>query len=265
MSSQSLFVQGSKTGYASIPGLPQNQLLVYDDTASTAGSGGAIGFGANTGSSQRTWIAAIESRRDSATSNASNYAGSLVFYTRPAQSPPEERLRINSGGDIVFGGGQSGVNRNFYFDGALNKASRIIFREAGTERWLIGHGAASENGNFEIYSANGNNFVFTRAGNFTAAGTVTANSDITLKTNVNTITHALDKVLALRGVMFDRISTGNHEMGVIAQEVELVVPELVLTDENGIKSVAYGNTVALLIEAVKEQQQQIEQLKKRLV
>jgi len=176
-----------------------------------------------------------------------------------------ERLVINSGGDIVFGGGQGGVNRQFTINGSINKASRIIFQESGVDRWLVGHGAASENGNFEIYSANGNNFVFTRAGNFTAAGTVTANSDITLKTNVNTITHALDKVLALRGVMFDRISTGNHEMGVIAQEVELVVPELVLTDENGIKSVAYGNTVALLIEAVKEQQLQIEQLKKRLV
>jgi hypothetical protein len=100
MSNQSLFVQGSKTGYAGIPGLPQNQLLVYDDTASTAGSGGAIGFGANTGSSQRTWIAAIESRRDSATNDATNYAGSLVFYTRPAQSPPEERMRISSAGNV---------------------------------------------------------------------------------------------------------------------------------------------------------------------
>jgi hypothetical protein len=64
--------------------------------------------------------------------------------------------------------------------------------------------------------------------------------------------------------MFDRISTGNREMGVIAQEVEAVVPELVFTDENGLKSVAYANTVALLIEAIKEQQQQINELKGRI-
>lgn len=103
LTQQSLFVQGSKVGYAGYGGLPQNQLLIYDDTASTAGSGGAIGFGANTGSSQRTWIAAIESRRDSATNDASNYAGSLVFYTRPAQAPPEERVRITSAGNVGIG------------------------------------------------------------------------------------------------------------------------------------------------------------------
>jgi len=228
------------------------------------------------GATNPTGIALIGSYA-SATANAVVIGGNIFeahpateiqFWTHSAtthSSGGSQRLLINTSGDIVFGGGQSGVNRQFTINGAINKASRIIFQESGVDRWLIGHGAASENANFEIYSANGNNFVFTRAGNFTAAGTVTANSDITLKTNINTITHALDKVLALRGVMFDRISTGNHEMGVIAQEVELVVPELVLTDENGIKSVAYGNTVALLIEAVKEQQLQIEQLKKRLV
>jgi hypothetical protein len=103
MSSQSLFVQGSKTGYAGFKGLPQGQLLIYDDTASTAGSGGAIGFGANTGASQRTWIASINSERDSATNDATNYAGSLVFYTRPAQATPEERVRITSTGNVGIG------------------------------------------------------------------------------------------------------------------------------------------------------------------
>jgi len=102
------------------------------------------------------------------------------------------------------------------------------------------------------------------SGNGTFAGTITSNSDASLKTNVETITSALDKVNALRGVMFDRISTGKHEMGVIAQEVEAVVPELVFTDESGIKSVAYANTVALLIEAIKEQQLQINELKGKI-
>jgi hypothetical protein len=50
-------------------------------------------------------------------------------------------------------------------------------------------------------------------------------------------------------------------MGVIAQEVEQIIPEVVYTDENGMKSVAYGNMVGLLIEAAKEQQHEIEQLK----
>ena len=102
ITNQALFVQGSKAGYAGFNGLPTGQLFIYDDTASTAGSGGAIGFGANTGSSQRTWIASINSERDSATNDATNYAGSLAFYTRPAQSPPEERLRITSSGSLIF-------------------------------------------------------------------------------------------------------------------------------------------------------------------
>ena len=100
---QTLFVQGSKTGYAGFVGLPMGGLMIYDDTASTAGSGGAISFGANAGSSQRTWIAAIESRRDSAVNDGTNYGGSLVFYTRPAQATPEERMRINSSGNVGVG------------------------------------------------------------------------------------------------------------------------------------------------------------------
>jgi len=101
-------------------------------------------------------------------------------------------------------------------------------------------------------------------GAFTAAGTLTSNSDARLKTNVETITSALNKVLSLRGVMYDRISSGKREVGMIAQEVEEIIPELVVTDENGIKSLAYANTVAMLVEAIKEQQTQIDELKKKL-
>ena len=100
-------------------------------------------------------------------------------------------------------------------------------------------------------------------GDITASGTVTANSDEKLKENVITIENALEKVLSLRGVEYDRIDSGDHQIGVIAQEVEKVVPAVVYGDE--IKSVAYGNLVGLLIEAIKEQQKEIEELKKKLV
>ena len=97
-------------------------------------------------------------------------------------------------------------------------------------------------------------------GNITASGTITANSDEKLKENVITIENALEKVLSLRGVEYDRIDSGDHQIGVIAQEVEKVVPAVVYGDE--IKSVAYANLVALLIEAIKEQHKEIEELKK---
>ena len=102
------------------------------------------------------------------------------------------------------------------------------------------------------------------AGNATFGGTVTANSDERLKENVVGITNALDKVLDLRGVYFNRIGQPEREIGVIAQEVEKVLPELVLESPDGIKSVAYQNMVAVLIEAIKEQQEQINELKARL-
>jgi hypothetical protein len=122
LTAQTLFVEGAKTGFASYTGLPQNQLCLYDNTASTAGSGGAIGFAANCGGSQQTWIAAMESQRDSSTNDASNYAGSLVFWTRPAQSTPTEKLRIKSTGEIKIPGSsgsmltinESNPSGNFY-------------------------------------------------------------------------------------------------------------------------------------------------------
>ena len=70
----------------------------------------------------------------------------------------------------------------------------------------------------------------------------------------------------MRGVEYDRNDMdGQHQIGVIAQEIEKVIPEVVNQDENsGLKSVSYGNITAVLIEAVKEQQKQIEELKQEI-
>jgi hypothetical protein len=109
----------------------------------------------------------------------------------------------------------------------------------------------------------GNQFTFDEStGNLTCAGTVTANSDVNLKKNVTTIDNALDKVLNLRGVEFDFKKNDAHSIGFIAQEVENVLPELVFGSDP--KSVAYQNVVALLVEAVKEQNDIINNLKKRI-
>jgi hypothetical protein len=86
-------------------------------------------------------------------------------------------------------------------------------------------------------------------------------SDQKLKTNIKTLTNALDKVLSLRGVVFNWKKDGTKNVGLIAQEVEEVYPELVEINEEGMKSVAYGNLVPVLIEAIKEQQKEIDALK----
>jgi hypothetical protein len=97
------------------------------------------------------------------------------------------------------------------------------------------------------------------SGNVTAAGNVTAYSDIKLKTDIATIDNALDKVLKMRGVIYTRIDTGLKGTGVIAQEIKEVLPEVVIEGET--LSVAYGNIVGVLIEAIKELKAEIEQLK----
>ena len=99
-------------------------------------------------------------------------------------------------------------------------------------------------------------------GDFTASGDVTAYSDKRLKRNIETISNPVDIVNCLRGVNFEK--DGRHSTGVIAQEVEEFLPEVVHTDAEGMKSVAYGNISGLLIEAIKEQQQTIENLQKQI-
>ena len=96
-------------------------------------------------------------------------------------------------------------------------------------------------------------------GNFSATQ-FTSLSDKTLKTNIRPIENSVALVQRLQGVRFDWLENNKPSLGLIAQEVEEVIPELVETD-NGIKSVSYSNMIGVLVEAIKEQQNQIEELK----
>jgi hypothetical protein len=89
-------------------------------------------------------------------------------------------------------------------------------------------------------------------------------SDERLKENIKIINNPIEKVEKLNGVYFTWKKTGREDIGLIAQNVEKTFPEIVHTNKDGLKSVEYGNIVALLIETVKEQQKQIEELKKRI-
>jgi hypothetical protein len=102
------------------------------------------------------------------------------------------------------------------------------------------------------------------AGSIIAAGNVTAYSDIRIKANVETIPSALDKLDLIRGVTYTRTDLDDKEQryaGVIAQEIEAVLPEAV-RDLGDIKAVDYNATIALLIQAVKELRDEVEMLRK---
>jgi hypothetical protein len=131
------------------------------------------------------------------------------------------------------------------------------------------------NGNVGIGMTSPSSKLFVQ-GDIRATDNITAyfSSDRTLKTNIVKISNALNKVNSLRGVEFDwtdeyikknggedNYFMRKHDVGVIAQEVEAVLPEVVATREDGIKAVKYDRIVALLIEAVKDLSNQIKELK----
>ena len=102
------------------------------------------------------------------------------------------------------------------------------------------------------------------AGASTFNNDLTAFSDERLKSNIETIPNALDKVCAMRGVTFTRDDNEDRPgTGVIAQEIQPIFPVVVKEndDENKTLSVSYGNMVGILIEAIKELKEEIETLK----
>jgi hypothetical protein len=92
---------------------------------------------------------------------------------------------------------------------------------------------------------------------------VTASSDQRLKYNIETVSDPIDTVNQLRGVSFNRNGTGIKDYGVIAQEIEQILPSLVHQDPEGYKSVSYNGIIGVLIEAIKQQQKQIDKLLER--
>jgi hypothetical protein len=91
---------------------------------------------------------------------------------------------------------------------------------------------------------------------------IVAYSDQSVKENIRPIENVLERISNSRGVLYDRIDSGEKDnIGFIAQELEVEFPELVVTNEDNTKAVKYQNAVAVLFEAVKEQQKQIEELK----
>ena len=96
-----------------------------------------------------------------------------------------------------------------------------------------------------------------------ASSDISLSSDFRIKEDIRTIENAVDITKQLRGVSYVRKDTGKLGIGVVAQEVEQVLPQLVATDANGMKSVAYANMVGILIEAVKELSARVAELEAR--
>lgn len=97
-------------------------------------------------------------------------------------------------------------------------------------------------------------------GSFYANSNVTAASDIRIKENIETIDNALELVKKLRGVRYTRKDNGEKCVGVIAQEIQEVIPEVVVQGDNDLLHVAYGNIISVLINAIQELSVRVEKL-----
>lgn len=157
------------------------------------------------------------------------------------------------GGELQFKDGGTAIGTIY------NSGSNLAIYSAGTDNDLL------------LQGNDGGSLITALSLDMSAAGAATFNNDVTafsderLKENIETIPDALSKVCQMRGVTFNRTDfDGEKQMGVIAQEVEKVIPEVVREDnsEDKIKSVAYGNMVGVLIEAVKELKEEVDELKK---
>ena len=172
--------------------------------------------------------------------------GGMKFYTDYDMS--SQVMSINNSADGL-GGGEVFVNNSLQAGSSLRAP---IFYDSNNTGFYLDPNSTGTSLNV--------------AGSIVAAGNVTAYSDIRIKANVETIPDALDKLDQIRGVTYTRTDLDDKEQryaGVIAQEIEKVLPEAV-RDLGNIKAVDYNATIGLLIQAVKELQIEVETVKSRL-
>ena len=181
----------------------------------------------------------------------SNKGGSLSFLTKPISAglgtAATEHMRITSQGNV--GIGDQTPDAKLDVDAATGNL--LILAQSGTQRMLV-----DINGNATI------------SGKFNSNG-IQESSDKRFKKNIEPLQDALSNVLKLQGVSYDwkveefpdRMFGSRTEIGVIAQDIEKIYPELVSTDKDGYKSVQYSHLVPVLVEAIKEQQALILEMK----
>jgi len=171
-------------------------------------------------------------------------------------------IRGNGDGIILYSDLNNGSQNSYAFfvsKNAVNNPGLIYFRCATpvssrgyTFSWINPDNSSV----FHLFWADTD-------GNLTAAGDITANSDIRIKENIEKITKALPKLEQLNGYTFNKKDKPGRYAGVIAQEVNEVLPEAVF-DEDDLLSVSPLALCGLLVEAVKELKKEVDELKERL-
>jgi hypothetical protein len=175
-------------------------------------------------------------------------------YVGLGSNAPTENLVINDPVNPTLELQSAGIEKGFF--------------QLSGNNVRLGTYSTNSLGNLTVRLDGADRFIIFPSGNATLTGTLTQNSDARLKQNIQTITHALDKVKLLKGRAYNWKPEVNKDsslqIGFIAQEVEEVLPELVATGTDGTRSVAYQNMVPVLVEAIKTLSQKVEQLEQTI-
>lgn len=212
-----------------------------------------------------------------------NSSTGVISYTTPSTSG------ISEGTNLYYTDGRARAAVSFTAgSGAYNSSTGVFTIPTNTNQLTNGAGFVTSSGVTSVATGNGltggtitgtgtlsmsgsysGNFAVT--GNITATGEVTAYySDQRLKTDINPIEGALSKVMAIGGYTYKAnelaadlgVSNFDNQIGLLAQEVEAVMPELVTQSAlAGYKTIRYDKVVSVLVEAIKEQQAMIEELR----
>ena len=145
-----------------------------------------------------------------------------------------------------------------------NIGGHLVFKSSGwynTNYGPIERMRLSTQGNLLIGTTSDPGYRLYVSGQIYATSNITANSDLTLKKNLKLVENPIDKLNQLNGYLYQWKENDEYQYGVIAQEVEKILPHAVSTGKDGIKGVAYNQIIPVLIEAVKELNAEVKLLK----
>jgi hypothetical protein len=262
--------------------IASGQASVAMGYATEATGGNAVALGASTlasGGASTAMGSSTTASNSAATSmgsgtTASGFAATAMGWNGTASGQASTAMGVGctaSGnysiatGSATFATGAFSISGGFQTT-AQAQASLVLGRYnviAGTTNAWVATDPVLVVGNGTSTLATANCFTLLKNGNLTIAGTLTQSSDGRLKKDVAPVTGALRKVTALRGVSYlfkdGSLRPSERQIGLVAQEVREVLPELVQEGADGNLAVAYGNLSAVLVEAVKEQQAEIDE------